>query len=188
MKRQYWNTWKRRRHWGPLLHTRVRARDQYGHFKHTRWWETQSRSKFATSHYAWGTNWVLCEHKMDGMSTWIPSYMASNGSCFVVTWTIFKNHFLEVGLAQKRETMALWMFAAIGLSYFIMCEDLHEWKFIVIAFGWGSGHVWLHTTLEGPWPHYMSLEVCWGCPLDTFFGLLARVWSGPEFHKPIIHV
>ena len=25
------------------------------------------------------------------------SYMASNGSCFMVTWTIFKNHLLEVG-------------------------------------------------------------------------------------------
>ena len=23
------------------------------------------------------------------------------------------------------------------------------------------GHIWLHTTLEGPWPHYMILEVPW---------------------------
>ena len=35
------------------------------------------------------------------------SYMASNGSCFMVTWTIFKNHLLEVGLAQNWETMVL---------------------------------------------------------------------------------
>jgi hypothetical protein len=35
------------------------------------------------------------------------SDMASNGSRFMVTWTIFKNHLLEVGLTQNRETMAL---------------------------------------------------------------------------------
>ena len=33
----------------------------------------------------------VCECKMD-------SYMTSNGSCFMVTWTIFKYHLLEVGL------------------------------------------------------------------------------------------
>ena len=30
-----------------------------------------------------------------------------------------------------------------------------------IAFGWRPGHIWLHTTLQGPWPHYMILKVCW---------------------------
>ena len=53
--------------------------------------------------------------------------MALNGSCFVVAWTIFKNHLLEVGLAENRETMALRIFAIVDLFYFIMCEDpLHE--------------------------------------------------------------
>ena len=42
-----------------------------------------------------------------------------------------------------------------------MCEDPHEYKFIEIAFGWRPGHIWLHTTLEGHWPHYMILEVYW---------------------------
>ena len=32
-----------------------------------------SRSKFATSHYTWGTTWV-CECKMDVKSTWIPAW------------------------------------------------------------------------------------------------------------------
>jgi hypothetical protein len=36
----------------------------------------------------------------------------------------------------------------------------HESKFNEIAFGWGPNHIWLHTTLEDPWPHYMMLEVC----------------------------
>jgi hypothetical protein len=30
------------------------------------------------------------------------------------------------------------------------------------------GHIWCHTTIEGPWPHYVILEVCLGRPLDTF--------------------
>ena len=34
----------------------------------------------------------------DGCKVYMDSYMASNGSCFMVTWTIFKNHLLEVGL------------------------------------------------------------------------------------------
>ena len=42
----------------------------------------------------------------------------------------------------------------------------HVWgpawkKIIEIAFAWGPGHIWRHTTLEAPWPHYMILEVCW---------------------------
>ena len=54
------------------------------------------------------------------------SYMASNGSCFMVTWIIFKNHLLEVGLTQNQETMALQTLTTVDLFYFIMCEDPHE--------------------------------------------------------------
>ena len=54
------------------------------------------------------------------------SYMASTGSCFTVTGTIFKNHLFEVGLTQNRETTALRMFTTVGLFYFIMCEDPNE--------------------------------------------------------------
>jgi hypothetical protein len=49
------------------------------------------------------------------------------GSSFMVTWTIFKNHLLEVALiTQKRETMALQTLTAVGLFYFTLLEDLHE--------------------------------------------------------------
>jgi hypothetical protein len=44
----------------------------------------------------------------------------------MVTWTIFKNHLLEVGLSQNQETMALRTLAIIDLFYFIICEDPHE--------------------------------------------------------------
>ena len=37
---------------------------------------------------------------------------------------------------------------------------------------WGPDHIWLHATLEGLWPHYMMLEVCWDDSLWTLsFGL-----------------
>ena len=44
----------------------------------------------------------------------------------MVTWIIFKNHFLEVGLTQNWETMALQTLTTINLLFFIMCENLHE--------------------------------------------------------------
>jgi hypothetical protein len=44
----------------------------------------------------------------DGCKVHVDSYMASNGSCFMVTWTIFKNHLLEEGLTQNHwEIMTL---------------------------------------------------------------------------------
>jgi hypothetical protein len=62
------------------------------------------------------------------------SYMASNGSCFKVKWTIFKNHLLEVGLTQNHETMDLQMFTTVDLFDSIMCGKPQEQKFIEIAF------------------------------------------------------
>ena len=44
----------------------------------------------------------------------------------MVTWIIFKNHLLEVGLTQNLEIMALGTLTIIDLFYFIMCEDPHE--------------------------------------------------------------
>ena len=62
----------------------------------------------------------------DECKVYMDSYMALNGSCFMVAWTVFKSHFLEVGLTQNRETMALRTYATVGLFYLIMCEDPHE--------------------------------------------------------------
>jgi hypothetical protein len=63
----------------------------------------------------------------DGCKVYMDSYMAPNGSRFMVTWIVFKNHLLEVGLTQNRETMALRKLITVDLLYFIMCEDMHEW-------------------------------------------------------------
>jgi hypothetical protein len=62
----------------------------------------------------------------DGCKVYVDSYVASNGSCFMVTWTVLKNHLLTVGLTQNQETMAFRMLTTVDLFYFIMCEDPYE--------------------------------------------------------------
>ena len=66
----------------------------------------QNRSEF-TSHYAWGPNGVsMWMH--DGCKVYMDSYMVSNGSCFMITWTISKNHLLKVRLTENHwKTMVL---------------------------------------------------------------------------------
>ena len=71
----------------------------------------------------------------DGCKVYMDSSMASNGSYFMVTWTIFKSQLLEVGLTQNRETMVLRTLTIVELFYFIMREDPHEYEFIEITFG-----------------------------------------------------
>ena len=111
----------------------------------------------------------------DGCKVYMRSYMASNGSCFMVSWIIFKNHLLKVSLTQNQKTMALRTYSQ-PLIYFILSRVRNFGK----AFGWGPGHIWLHITLEGPWPHHMILEVCWDGLWTLSFRLLACVWSGPH--------
>ena len=54
----------------------------------------------------------------------------------MVTWIIFKNHLLEVGLTQNQEIMVVRILTTIDLLYiFIMCEDPYELEFIKIEFG-----------------------------------------------------
>ena len=93
------------------------------YFKHSHWWKRLTWSKFA-SHYAWGTNGV-CKCKMD-VKVYMVSYKTSNGSCFMVTWIIFKNHLLEVGLTRNRKTTALRTPTTVDLFTFITHEDMHE--------------------------------------------------------------
>ena len=84
--------------------------------------ERRSWSKFA-SHYTRGTNGV--REWQDGCIVYMDYYMASNGSYFMVTWIILKNHILKIGLTQKRDTMALQTLTTVDLVYF-MCEDPRE--------------------------------------------------------------
>ena len=79
----------------------------------------------------------------DGCKVDMDSYMASNGSCFMVTWTIFKNHLLEVGFNTNREIMALRNLTIIGLFYFY-----NVWGPAWIDIHWNGIwlRVWSHMT------------------------------------------
>jgi hypothetical protein len=92
--------------------------------------------RYFTLSYAWGTNGVSECCKVDVKVYVDFFYMASNGSCFItVTWTILKNHLLEVGLRQNRETMAH--------DHGIMNVQ-HRW-FILLYCVWGP------TWIESHW-------------------------------------
>ena len=71
----------------------------------------------------------------DECKVYMDSYMASNGSCFMNTWIIFKHHLLEIGLTQNQKITAPLTLTTVDLFFSIMCEDPHEQIFIEIAFG-----------------------------------------------------
>jgi hypothetical protein len=58
-------------------------------------------------------------------STWIPTWHQMDHVSRSLG-LIFKNHHLEVGLSQNRETMALRTLTTLDFFYFIVCEDPHE--------------------------------------------------------------
>ena len=85
----------------------------------------------------------------DRCKVYMDSYVALNGSCFMVTWIVFMIHLLEEGLTQNREIVALWNFTTVGLLYFITCED-PEW----IKIHWNS--IWLRARF------HMIAHYTWG--------------------------
>ena len=107
-------------------HTRLRACDQI-HFKHSHWWKKAEPDQVCFTLRLRDQRSVWMQ---DGCKLYMDSYMATNRSCFMVTWTIFKTHLLEVGLTQSRETMAHRTLTSVDLFYFTMCEDPHEHKCI----------------------------------------------------------
>ena len=119
-----------------------------------------------------------------GCQVYMDPYMASNGSCFMVTWTILRNNLLEVGLTHDRETIALRTLTTVVLFCSIMCKDPHcrPGQHMTSHQTWGSV-----TTLH-------DFGGVLGQHLDTFFWaltisssrLLAHVWSGPQTN-PIYH-
>ena len=97
--------------------------------------------------------------------------MASNGPRFMVTWTIFKNHLLELGLTQNRETVTIWNLTTINLLYFIMCEDPAWIEIHWHSFWWRD---WPHMTLHYTWEPVTTLHDFGSVlerPLGTFLGI-----------------
>ena len=96
----------------------------------------------------------------DGYKVYMDSYMAWNGSCFMVTWTISENQLLEVGLTHG-ETMAL-----LNITLVPTWIEIHGIS------------IWLrarpHLTSHYTWGHVTTLHdfgSVLGQLLDTSFGL-----------------
>ena len=87
--------------------------------------------------------------------------MASNGSCFMATWIIFKNHLLEVGLTQNRETMALRNLIENSLKKYMVDGPI-------------TCDFTLHLRAYDHIPLFWNFVV--GQPFDTSFGLTIS-WS-----------
>ena len=76
----------------------------------------------------------------------------------MVTWTIFKTPFLEVGLTQNRETMAIllqslrvWdVYVSKATSYTRLRAHDHYTSRTLTGGKGGAGPSSLHTMLEGP--------------------------------------
>ena len=142
-------------------------------FKHSHWWRKRSRSKFA-SHYTWVTNGV-CEWKVDVRSTWIPTWHQMGH----VSWSLglfTKTTSWRLGLTQPGDHGTP--------NAYNHCFNLfyHVWGPAWIEIHWKSiwlrpGHIWLHTTLEDMWPHYMVLGVTWDNLWTLFFWALTISWS-----------
>ena len=66
-----------------------------------------------------------------GYKVYMDSYVASNGTCFMVTWTGFQKPPLEIGLKQNQKIVELRTLATIidFIFYFlflVMVEEPHD--------------------------------------------------------------
>ena len=134
------------------------------------------------------------QHSMwiqDGCKAYMNSYMASNGSCFMVTWTIFRNHLLEKPPNTKPGDHG----------------TLNAHNRCLIPFYHACGPAWIEIHWNSIWlrarspmaSHYTWRSVTTlhdfggvlGWPWDTLFWaltmpwsrLLACMWSGPKIMR-----
>ena len=95
---------------------------------------------------------------------------------FYITWTIFKNHFLEVGLTQNPKIMALWTFTTVDffsiLSCVRTCMNRNSLKQRLVE---SRSHMTSHYTWGFVTTHDFGGVLGW--PLDTFFWALTISWS-----------
>jgi hypothetical protein len=113
----------------------------------------------------------------DGCKVYMNFYMASTRSWFMVTWTIFENYLLEVGLTHNPGDHDT--------------PNAHNCWFILFYRVWGP--TWIEIHWNGIWlraQSHMTSQYTWGSvttlhdfgsvlgwPLDTFFWALSILWS-----------
>ena len=122
--------------------------------------------------------WTVCLRDLHGFLHGIEWIMLT------VTWVVFKNHFLEVGLTRKSGDHGI--------------LNTHNRWFILFYHGWGPAwieihwnslwlrarHIWLHTTLEALWAGSVSLDVCWDGLWTLSFGLSQVTALGSCVKRP----
>ena len=185
----------------PLLKFRHKVAWRYWGPRHTRDWEPVTSTPQALSLVEKAEPVQVCftlglrdqrsMWKQDGCRVYMDSYIASNGSCFMVTWAIFKNHLLEVSLTQIQETMALWMLIIVIL-HFLSCvrtcmnRNSLKWHYVKGSVTYDftlHSRVCDHTTtwfwrcVGTVFQHFLL-----GCH-NFMVAALACVWSGHEALK-----
>ena len=107
------------------------------------------------SHYVWGTNgskWI-----QDGCKVYMGSYMASNGSCFMATWIIFKK--IPLGCRSN-----------IRLGWPWHSETSQPLVYYILSWVRSPSHMTWHYTW-GLVPTLHEFGSALGQLLDTSFGL-----------------
>ena len=101
--------------------------------------------------------------RMHGCIVYMDFYTASNGSCFMITWIIFLNHLLEVGLNTKPGDHGT--------------PNAYNHWFILFYNVWGSAWIEIHrnSIWLRAWSH-MTSHYAWGSvtSLHRFGGFLGQ--------------
>ena len=134
------------------LHMRLRARDHY----------TRALSMVQKVEPIQVRCFTLClrdQRSMwmqEGCKVYMGFYMALNGSCFMVTWTVFKNHLLDTkpgdhGTPNAHNRRFILLYRVWG----------HTW----IDIDWNSISLWTQSNMTShcTWGFVTTLNVVWRC-------------------------
>ena len=144
--------------WSPKDHFTHETENPWPlHFKHSHWWKRRSWSKIAL-HYAWGTTGI-CECKI------------LHGFQYNIKWIMFHGHLDyfqkppregrpntkppgDHGTPNVHNPLLYSISSCMRTRMNRNSVKQHLTKGPVT-------YIWPHTALEGLWPHYTTLEVCW---------------------------
>ena len=156
------------------------------HFKHSRWWRTRSRSKFAASHYAQGTNGAyICECKMDiqwrvllGYKTLGPSYQGHVTHETESPWPLHFKHSRWWRTRSRSKFAASHYAQGTNGAYICECKMDIQWRVLLGYKTLGpsyQGHV-THET-ESPWPLHFKHSRRWRTRSRSKFASSHHAWG-----------
>ena len=130
------------------------------HFKHSHRWKKAEPVQVRITLRLKEQRSIISGCKMDVKSTWIPTWHQLD-RLFHKHLDYFQNHLLEIGLIQNHDTMALRDLTTVVyliLSCTRTCMNSNSLKEHLVE---SLVTYDFKAILEGPWPHYMVLEVSW---------------------------